>query len=188
MADTKYLALLRWTKKVRTHEKKRRFVDSVEIGDMIYPFSARNDDEARDKAKNAVSTEGSRGGPDNGRVVKIWEIVREVPRTKKEADAEVAKVAASAEQGEKEKNARRVQLFFVTSIRDMGFSVRTTKCLVSADIHTTRKLVGKSEEELLKIKNFGQRCVEEITAVLTELGLKLGMSEEEVDKLVWSKK
>lgn len=60
-------------------------------------------------------------------------------------------------------------------IEDLELSVRAYNCLKSAGINTVAELVQKTENELLKTKNFGRRSLEEIKEVLSKQGLKLGM-------------
>jgi len=60
-------------------------------------------------------------------------------------------------------------------IEDLELSVRAYNCLKSAGINTIAELIQKTENELLKTKNFGKRSLEEIKEVLTKMGLKLGM-------------
>ena len=46
--------------------------------------------------------------------------------------------------------------------------------LVLRDIHD-RDVVGKTETEMLKTKNFGRKSLNEIKEILTSMGLSLGM-------------
>ena len=62
------------------------------------------------------------------------------------------------------------------SVDELELSVRSSKCLKSADIGTIAELVQKTEADLLKTKNFGKKSLSEIKAVLTGMGLSLGMT------------
>jgi DNA-directed RNA polymerase subunit alpha len=53
--------------------------------------------------------------------------------------------------------------------------VRAYNCLEAENIQTVRDLVGRTEEEMLKVRNFGKTSLVEIREKLQELGLKLGM-------------
>jgi DNA-directed RNA polymerase subunit alpha len=53
--------------------------------------------------------------------------------------------------------------------------VRTFHGLRSADIRYVGELVQRTEQELLEIKNFGGKSLNEIKAILADLGLSLGM-------------
>lgn len=64
------------------------------------------------------------------------------------------------------------------SIDELELSVRSSNCLRNANIHYIYELVGKSEAEMLKTKNFGRKSLNEIKEILTEMGLSLGMKLE----------
>ncbi|HEY9384750.1 MAG TPA: DNA-directed RNA polymerase subunit alpha [Gemmatimonadales bacterium] len=66
-------------------------------------------------------------------------------------------------------------------IDDLGLSVRSLNSLKNSNIRTLRDLVEFSEEELLKVKNVGEKAVAEIAELLQREGLRFGMSFEEVD-------
>ena len=61
------------------------------------------------------------------------------------------------------------------SIDHLELSVRSNNCLRSAGIERIYKLVQKSEDELLKTKNFGRKSLTEIKETLQELGLGLNL-------------
>jgi DNA-directed RNA polymerase subunit alpha len=73
------------------------------------------------------------------------------------------------------------------SVDELEFSVRSQNCLQNADIKYIGELVQKSEQEMLKTKNFGHKSLNEIKEILREMGLELGMrvehfpSREEID-------
>ncbi len=64
-------------------------------------------------------------------------------------------------------------------IEDIDFSVRTYNCLKKAGINTLGDLVEKTADELLAIRNFGQRSLEEVIQKLAQFDLKLKEPEEE---------
>jgi len=57
----------------------------------------------------------------------------------------------------------------------LDLSQRASNCLKIANIKTIRELVSKSEEDLLAVKNFGTKSLEEIKQKLGEMGLDLGI-------------
>ena len=59
----------------------------------------------------------------------------------------------------------------------MELSVRSANCLKEGKIKTIGQLVRKSEEGLLKMRNFGKKSVEEIKEILKNYGLSLGMKK-----------
>jgi DNA-directed RNA polymerase subunit alpha len=73
------------------------------------------------------------------------------------------------------------------SVDELEFSVRSQNCLQNADIKYIGELVQKTEQEMLKTKNFGHKSLSEIKEILREMGLELGMridhfpSREEIE-------
>jgi len=65
------------------------------------------------------------------------------------------------------------------SIEELELSVRSYNCLKNANIRTIRELVAKTENDLLKTKNFGRKSLNEIKEILQTMGLSLGMSVEQ---------
>jgi DNA-directed RNA polymerase subunit alpha len=62
------------------------------------------------------------------------------------------------------------------TIEDLNLSVRSYNCLKREGINTVGDLVQKSEAELMDIRNFGQKSIDEVKAKLAELDL--GLREE----------
>jgi len=60
-------------------------------------------------------------------------------------------------------------------VEDLELSVRSANCLKNADINFIGELTQKSDQEMLKTKNFGRKSLNEIKALLTEMDLTLGM-------------
>jgi DNA-directed RNA polymerase subunit alpha len=65
-------------------------------------------------------------------------------------------------------------------ITEIELSVRSANCIAGASITTIGQLAQKSEPEMLKFRNFGKKSLNEIKEVLSELGLTLGMSDQEI--------
>jgi DNA-directed RNA polymerase subunit alpha len=59
------------------------------------------------------------------------------------------------------------------AIEDLNLSVRSYNCLKREGVNTVGDLVQKSEAELMDIRNFGQKSIDEVKAKLDELGLSL---------------
>jgi DNA-directed RNA polymerase subunit alpha len=59
------------------------------------------------------------------------------------------------------------------TIEELNLSVRSYNCLKREGINTVGELVQKSEAELMDIRNFGQKSIDEVKAKLDELGLTL---------------
>lgn len=58
-------------------------------------------------------------------------------------------------------------------IRNLGLSVRTNNCLQRSSITTLGQVVQMTEDDLLAVKNFGRKSLEELTGRLALLGLSL---------------
>ncbi|HBO70112.1 MAG TPA: DNA-directed RNA polymerase subunit alpha [Deltaproteobacteria bacterium] len=63
-------------------------------------------------------------------------------------------------------------------VEELELSVRAYNCLKNANIKMIGELVQRSEQEMLKTKNFGKKSLNEIKDVLQEMGLSLGMQIE----------
>jgi DNA-directed RNA polymerase subunit alpha len=67
---------------------------------------------------------------------------------------------------------------FYRTVDELELSVRSANCLKNADIYFIGELVQKTEQEMLKTKNFGRKSLNEIKEVLVGLNLSLGMDVE----------
>ena len=65
------------------------------------------------------------------------------------------------------------------SVNEIELSVRAANCLNNANITTVGELAMKTEQEMLKYRNFGKKSLNEIKAKLEQLGLSLGMKIDE---------
>jgi DNA-directed RNA polymerase subunit alpha len=63
-------------------------------------------------------------------------------------------------------------------VEGLPISVRAFNGLQNADIKYIGELVQRTEQDMLKIKNFGRKSLNEIKEVLTDMGLSLGMRLE----------
>ena len=66
-------------------------------------------------------------------------------------------------------------------IDDFGLSVRSLNSLKNSNIRTLKDLVEFSEDDLLKVKNVGEKALSEIAELLQREGLNFGMGFEEID-------
>jgi DNA-directed RNA polymerase subunit alpha len=60
-----------------------------------------------------------------------------------------------------------------TPIEDLDLTVRSYNCLKRENVTTVNELVQKSEQDLLEIRNFGQKSIDEVKGKLEEMGLSL---------------
>ncbi len=58
-------------------------------------------------------------------------------------------------------------------IEDLDLTVRSYNCLKREGIHTVGELVSRSEADLLDIRNFGAKSIDEVKAKLVGMGLQL---------------
>ena len=71
-------------------------------------------------------------------------------------------------------------------IDELELSVRAHNCLVNANIKRVTDLVNLTEDDSLKIKNFGRKSLNEVKDSMKTFGLSLGMdiSEEDLQKVL----
>lgn len=85
----------------------------------------------------------------------------------------------SAEQGDFEHQSNDDEPVFnsnlLKSVEELELSVRSYNCLKNANIKTIADLVQKTEQEMLRTKNFGRKSLNEIKEILHGMGLRLGM-------------
>jgi DNA-directed RNA polymerase subunit alpha len=71
-----------------------------------------------------------------------------------------------------------------TPVSDFELSVRSRNCLRKMNINTLGDLLRIGEAELLSYKNFGETSLNEIKAMLTQKGLRIGQLKDEAAKAV----
>jgi DNA-directed RNA polymerase subunit alpha len=82
--------------------------------------------------------------------------------------------AADKQDEEKSKMKKLLNM----SVNEIELSVRAANCLNNANITTVGQLAMKTEQEMLKYRNFGKKSLNEIKDKLQALGLSLGMNFE----------
>ncbi|MCC6668425.1 MAG: DNA-directed RNA polymerase subunit alpha [Polyangiaceae bacterium] len=70
------------------------------------------------------------------------------------------------------------------SVDELELSVRSANCLQNANITLIGELVQKTEQDMLKTKNFGRKSLKEIKEILSTMGLGLGMKFESWPSMV----
>ncbi|MEO5358330.1 MAG: DNA-directed RNA polymerase subunit alpha [Nitrospirae bacterium YQR-1] len=63
----------------------------------------------------------------------------------------------------------------VKTVDELEFSVRSQNCLKNADVKYIYDLVQRSDHDMLKMKNFGKKSLDEIREVLLNMGLDFNM-------------
>ncbi|AKU93518.1 DNA-directed RNA polymerase alpha subunit [Labilithrix luteola] len=76
-------------------------------------------------------------------------------------------------QGTSEEEPLNENLF--RSVDELELSVRSANCLQNANITLIGELVQRTEQDMLKTKNFGRKSLKEIKEILANMGLALGM-------------
>jgi DNA-directed RNA polymerase subunit alpha len=84
-----------------------------------------------------------------------------------------------AEEEQIDEEILRIRNLLKMRVDELELSVRSSNCLHAANIVTLEDLVRKSEAEMLKYRNFGRKSLNELNAILSELGLSFGM---DIDK------
>jgi DNA-directed RNA polymerase subunit alpha len=69
----------------------------------------------------------------------------------------------------------RLRKLLNMSVNEIELSVRAANCLNNANIMTVGELASKTENDMLRYRNFGKKSLNEIKEKLEELGLSLGM-------------
>jgi len=70
------------------------------------------------------------------------------------------------------------------SVDELELSVRSANCLQNASISLIGELVQRTEQEMLKTKNFGRKSLKEIKEILSNMGLTLGMKIENWPQMI----
>ena len=92
-------------------------------------------------------------------------------------DVESARHAYSDDE---ERARRSGNIVMDVPISDFELSVRSRNCLKKMDIKSLGDLLRVTEQELLSFKNFGETSLNEIKALLSSKGLRLGQAVEPV--------
>ncbi|MCF3650742.1 DNA-directed RNA polymerase subunit alpha [Synoicihabitans lomoniglobus] len=90
------------------------------------------------------------------------------------------------QQSEVSEEQNKLRKLLNMSVNEIELSVRAANCLNNANITTVGELAMKTEQEMLKYRNFGKKSLNEIKDKLEALGLSLGMKFDE--RLLDSKK
>ena len=68
-------------------------------------------------------------------------------------------------------------------VEELKLTMRSYNCLKREGLHTVSELVSRSEQDLLDIRNFGSKSIEEVKLRLHEMGLSLKDSSPGFDPL-----
>jgi DNA-directed RNA polymerase subunit alpha len=84
-----------------------------------------------------------------------------------------------APEGDEGAKRKEMEDLLSKSVDMLDLSVRSKNCLDSENILTIGELVRFSEQELLKVRNFGKTSLKEVKSKLSALGLSLGLAVDE---------
>ncbi len=76
------------------------------------------------------------------------------------------------------------------SVEELELSVRSYNCLKNANIRTLADLVQRTEQEMLRTKNFGRKSLNEIKEIIVAMGLHFNMrvEPEDLERLLAAKR
>ena len=135
-----------------------RVEQRTDFDKLIIDVETKNSMTARDALASAGST-----------LVELFGLARELNTA-----AEGIEIGPSAQETE-------YIAAYSTPIEELNFSVRSYNCLKRQDIHTVGELAECTESDLLDIRNFGQKSINEVKIKLASLGLTLKDAPEDFD-------
>ena len=77
-----------------------------------------------------------------------------------------------------EKDDKGKEKVLEMTIEELDLSVRSFNCLKRAGINTVEDLIGKSEEDMMKVRNLGRKSLDEVVAKLASLGFSLSKEDD----------
>ncbi len=89
-------------------------------------------------------------------------------------DYSVEAAAVEADEAVDDEKREKIRKTLAMSVNEIELSVRAANCLNNANITTVGELVCKTENEMLKYRNFGKKSLTEIKDKLKELGVEFG--------------
>jgi DNA-directed RNA polymerase subunit alpha len=90
-------------------------------------------------------------------------------------------MVAAAPAGNGGATTSRLRELLARSIDEVGLSVRSVNSLKNSNIRTLGDLVQYREDDLLKVKNVGEKALGEIADLLRREGLNFGMKFQEIE-------
>ena len=161
------------------NEQYKEFVDAIAVDGIFSPVK-----------KVKYSIENTRVGDRSDYDKLILEVWTDGTVRPEDAVGEAAKIAKEHftifinfdekeinSEEEKDKTDKHILEVKNTPVSQLELSVRASNCLNKAKIATLGDLTAKTEEDILKTRNFGKKSLAEIKGKLEEWGLTLGMTE-----------
>jgi DNA-directed RNA polymerase subunit alpha len=86
------------------------------------------------------------------------------------------------EDDDRKKVESRAQKILKMPVEDLELSVRSLHCLQGAEVHSVEELVRRSDDELIKTKNFGKKSLQEMKEKLEKFNLRFGMTDADIEQ------
>ncbi|MCK7637550.1 DNA-directed RNA polymerase subunit alpha [Corynebacterium sp. P7202] len=144
--------------KVSYKVEATRVAQRTDFDKLVIDVETKNSITARDAFASAGKT-----------LVELFGLAREL-----NTNAEGIDLGPSTQETETNAN-------YSMAIEDLNFSVRSYNCLKRQEIHTVGELAECTESDLLDIRNFGQKSINEVKIKLANLGLTLKDAPEDFD-------
>lgn len=77
---------------------------------------------------------------------------------------------------------KNLQKLMKMKISELELSVRCSNCLSAAKQEFVKELVAKTENQMLRLRNFGKKSLDEVKNVLDRYALHLGMDVKNIEK------
>lgn len=152
--DQIYSPVLKVSYKVEATRVEQR----TDFDKLVIDVETKNSITARDAMASAGKT-----------LVELFGLAREL-----NTEAEGIEIGAHPTEGDN-------TAAYSMPIEDLDFSVRSYNCLKRQEIHTVGELAENTESDLLDIRNFGQKSINEVKVKLASLGLTLKDAPEDFD-------
>ncbi len=99
-----------------------------------------------------------------------------------EAIMEFEKEPEYVERKEIDPELKNLKKLMHMSVDELELSVRCSNCMAAAQIDIVRELIALTEDNMLHLRNFGKKSLDEVKKVLQRYGLKLGTNVEKIDE------
>lgn len=95
---------------------------------------------------------------------------------------------AEYEMHKREIKVSTLEEFLSRNVEELNLPRKAADILLSYNIRTVRELVKMTDKELLSFPSLGRRSLREIREVLNRAGLRLGMTDEDIQQLIEAEK
>lgn len=90
---------------------------------------------------------------------------------------DLSDVAKNTEVMVEKEDAHKEKILEIT-IEELDLSVRSYNCLKRANIHTVEDLIGKTPDDMMKVRNLGKKSMEEVIQKLDLMGLQFSIGDD----------